>query len=63
LQEHIDAKIHNWIESFEHNQLKEKEWIEKADCQVFYDIHHSMKVYSNGAAHALQFLKDELVEK
>lgn len=25
LQEHIDAKIHNWIESFEHNQLKEKE--------------------------------------
>ena len=60
LEKHIDTKINNWIQSFEHHEQKEKEWLEKADGWVFYDLHHSMKVYSNGAAHSLQFLKDEL---
>jgi hypothetical protein len=59
LEKHIDIKINNWIQSFEHHEQKEKEWLEKGEF-VFYDLHHSMKVYSNGAAHALQFFKDEL---
>ena len=60
LQQHLDIKINHWIESFEHHEQKEKEWLDKADGCVFYDLHHSMKIYSNGAAHALQFFKDEL---
>ena len=61
LEKHIDTKINNWIQSFNHHEQKEKEWLEKeADGCVFYDLHHSMKIYSNGAAHALQFFKDEL---
>ena len=62
LERHIDAKINSWLESFEHHEQKEKEWLEKAEF-VFYDLHHSMKVYSNGAAHGLQFFKDELIIK
>ena len=59
LQQHLDILIKNWIQSFEHHEQKEKDCLEKDDF-VFYDLHHSMKVYSNGAAHALQFFKDEL---
>ena len=60
LQQHLDILIKNWIQSFEYHEQKEKDWLEKDDF-VFYDLHHSMKIYSNGAAHALQFFKDEFV--
>ena len=59
LQQHLDIKINHWIESFEHHEQKEKEWLEKGEF-VYNDIHHSMKIFSNGAAHDLQFFKDEL---
>ena len=59
LEKHIDAKINNWIQSFEHHRLKEEEWKARMNWE-FMDLHHSMKVYSNGAAHGLQFFKDEL---
>jgi hypothetical protein len=60
LQQHIDIKTNNWIQSFEHHEQKEKEWLEKGEF-VFYVLHHSMKIYSNGATHGLQFFKDELL--
>jgi hypothetical protein len=63
LQQHIDIKIQNWVKSFEHHEQKEKEFLDKEEGDgwwVFYDLHHSMKIYSNGAAHGLQFFKEEL---
>ena len=62
LQQHIDTKIKNWQESFEHHRIKEEEWKSNGNWE-FMDLHHSMKVYSNGAAHSLQFFKDELLIK
>ncbi len=59
LEKYLDTQIKNWLESFEHHQLKEKDWLQKDNFEL-YDLHHSMKVYSNGAAHSLQFFKDEL---
>ena len=63
LEKHLDIKINHWIQSFNHHEQKEKEWLDKGDLLgdfVFKDIHNSMKIYSNGAAHGLQFFKDEL---
>lgn len=59
LERHLDIKINHWIQSFEHHRLKEEEWKARMNWE-FMDLHHSMKVYSNGAAHGLQFFKDEL---
>ena len=59
LEGYLDIQIKNWQQSFEHHELKEKDWLHKGNFE-FYDLHHSMKVYSNGAAHSLQFFKDEL---
>ena len=59
LERYLDIQIQNWVKSFEHHQRKELEWKYKVNFDLS-DIHHSMKIYSNGAIHSLQFFKEDL---